>query len=249
MIIKIFLAIVMAIPLFCNSSYAGEGIAQEAINYYNEGVQAQKENNFFVASTLYQKAILLGPGKDILKQLLNNYGAMNAKAQEFATAEKLFKQALAVDIHYRPAALNLGLIFDKQQDKLKSMTFWLLAFNIDIDAMKPKKYILFGVPDLKGKGVLYSDQQDPTSQAALLNAKAIMYIQQGDIKKAEATLNDAVKIDPTFMTAKLNLGLIYDLGQDKVMALEYWIKVFKIELDSRKPKDYVLEGSIVEKIR
>ena len=53
--IRIF-GILLLLALFCNRGYATELMAEEAINYYNQGVKEQRMRNYYQAQTNYQKA-------------------------------------------------------------------------------------------------------------------------------------------------------------------------------------------------
>jgi Tfp pilus assembly protein PilF len=173
--------------------------------------------------------------------VLNNLGVLYAKAGDFNNAANLFVQAITVDPKYRTPRLNLGLVFDKQDDKTKAAVYWVKFFNIDIDSRKPRDYVLFDAREFPGNDVLIADALDANSKKVILNTLAIVYAQQGDMKKAESTLTQALKVDPNYRTANVNLALLYDRIQDKDKSLQYWMRALNLGLDKLKPKDFILE--------
>jgi len=131
-----------ALPIFFilgNLAYAGELTAKETMNYYNEGLQAQKKGNLEAAITAYQKALLLGV-KDIKyeKFILNNLGVIYAKSGDLENAKAALNEALSIDPNYESAMFNLGLIYDKEPDKVKAMEYWLKI----LDKFKLKDFIV-----------------------------------------------------------------------------------------------------------
>lgn len=70
----------------------------------------------------------------------------------------------------------------------------------------------------------------------ILNNMGVLYVKKGIIPQAKQFFDEAVNIDPDYKSARLNLGLLYDLLPDKLFAMEYWAKEFK--MDDLKPKDY-----------
>jgi tetratricopeptide (TPR) repeat protein len=75
----------------------------------------------------------------------------------------------------------------------------------------------------------------------ILNNTGVMYLKQRELKKAEEAFRAALNIDPNYKPAQFNLGLVYDLQGDRLKALEYWVKIFKIKIEEQKPKDFILE--------
>jgi tetratricopeptide (TPR) repeat protein len=74
----------------------------------------------------------------------------------------------------------------------------------------------------------------------IMQNKAVIYAQNGDLDKAEQLFKQVLNMDPNYMPAKLNLGLIYDTKQDRCKSLEYWADLFQLE--KHKPKTFVAEG-------
>ena len=150
MVHKKTLLFLMALLFCCSLAYAGELTAQDAVNYYNEGVKAQRADNFQAADTAYQKVMLLAPADPRFKKfIINNYGLMFVKQGNLAQAEENFKEVLAMDPDYVPAQLNLGLIYEKRKTRLESLEYWVKLFNLE--QLKPKAYVMQGEEELQKK--------------------------------------------------------------------------------------------------
>lgn len=133
------LLLILISGFFITNSYP-EGIAsrQEAVYYYNEGVRYQKEGNFKDAIEAYEKALLMSSQYN--KFILHNKGVIYAQQGDLKKAEETFLEVLRLDPYYAPAKLNLGLIYDRQPDKLKAMQYWWKMFNVD--SLKPKGFAI-----------------------------------------------------------------------------------------------------------
>jgi len=139
------LLLVVAVVVLCLSGvvYAGGLTAQEAMNYFNEGVKAQMAEDYNAAKTAYQKCILVAPSDLKWKKFIaNNFGIIYLKQGELGKAEENFKEALALDPDYKPAQLNLGMIYEKRKTRLEALEYWAKVFHIE--QMKPKSYLMEG---------------------------------------------------------------------------------------------------------
>jgi tetratricopeptide (TPR) repeat protein len=124
-----------------NISFAGKLISQEAVNYFNEGVRAQKTYNFFAANVSFQKALLVDPNNPKWhKAILNNQGIMCVQEEDFEKAEAFFSKALEIDPDYKLAQLNLGKVYDKTKSRLEALEYWAKVFKID--KLKPKDFAI-----------------------------------------------------------------------------------------------------------
>ncbi|MCX7661278.1 MAG: tetratricopeptide repeat protein, partial [Candidatus Omnitrophica bacterium] len=97
---RVFLLILILLRL----AFAEELISFQAKEYFLEGVNAQKQGDFFNARVFYQKVFLVAP-QDIQyrKFILNNIGVMLMQVGNLEEAEKLFSSALEIDPDYKPA--------------------------------------------------------------------------------------------------------------------------------------------------
>jgi tetratricopeptide (TPR) repeat protein len=111
-------------------------------------------------------------------------------------------------------------------------------FKEGVEAQKKEKFTNVIMSYQKTMLVAPSNQ---TFEKSIANNLGIMYAQQGDIDRAELLFKEALKIDPNYQAAQYNLGLILDRRPDKLKALEYWLKVLKIDLNALKPKNFQLE--------
>ena len=136
------IAFVLFILLFYyNASYSEDLVSREAINYYNEGVNAQKAGKFQAADVAYQKTLLIDPYNYAWKKfILNNRGVMYAREGDLEEAERAFKAALKIDANYKSAQLNLGIIYDKYRSRLEALEYWTKLFALE--RLKPKRLII-----------------------------------------------------------------------------------------------------------
>jgi len=139
---KHFFLVIMLLA-FYNLASAGELISKEAVNHYNEGVNAQKASNFDMAEIAYQKTLLLDPyNTNWQKFIINNRGVIYAQLGDLEKAEAAFNEALKIDPNYEPAKLNLGFIYEKRRSKLESIEYWLKILNINLEEAKPKGFVI-----------------------------------------------------------------------------------------------------------
>ena len=138
--IKIHILTVVFLLSF-NFSYAEQLVSKEAQNYYDEGVKAQEGSDFFNAEVFYQKVFLLDPTNPRWwKFITNNRGVILARQGDLARAEVAFKAVLKADPEYKPAQLNLGLIYDRNKPRCESLEYWAKYF--DLENLKPKDLII-----------------------------------------------------------------------------------------------------------
>jgi Tfp pilus assembly protein PilF len=123
--------VVLVSLLAAVTSYAGEGIQEEAVKYYNEGVRAQKSGDLDAARTAYQKAIIIAQGgrKDILKASFNNLGAISANKEDLRAAAQAFNEALSIDQYYKEANFNTAVLYMKIGNTEKATEYLGKALN------------------------------------------------------------------------------------------------------------------------
>jgi tetratricopeptide (TPR) repeat protein len=138
MITKRVGGIVLVMIFFAMTSYAGEIVQEQALQYYNEGLKAQKTGDFDNAKTAYQKAIMLAEGarKDIIKAIYNNFGVMYINMDNWEAAAQYFSDALSIDPDYKEANFNLGIFYAKMGEAEKALSYWGKALD------KTKSYLL-----------------------------------------------------------------------------------------------------------
>jgi len=64
------------------------------------------------------------------KIILNNTGIKYARQGQWGSAEEAFKKALTLDSNYKPAKLNLGLVYDKLKTKKEAFDYWLVVLGL-----------------------------------------------------------------------------------------------------------------------
>jgi len=109
------------------------------------------------------------------------------------------------------------------------------------EGVKAQKASNFGEAEINYQKTLLLDPYNTDWEKFIINNRGIMYAQDGDLKKAEAAFNRALKIDPDYTVPKLNLGFIYEKRRSKLESIEYWLKVLNINLEEVKPKGFIIE--------
>ncbi len=143
MTVKNILLVVVFVLVTCSLVFAGDLIAPKAEDYFHEGVKAQKEGQWAAAVAFYSKSKLVDPmNADYEKYIINNAGVRYIKEGDIEKAEAAFRDALRLDPSYRPAQLNLGLILDMCYPKLAALEYWLKVYDINLDQIKPKSFVL-----------------------------------------------------------------------------------------------------------
>jgi tetratricopeptide (TPR) repeat protein len=178
--------------------------------------------------------------------VLNGIGILYGLRSQNSLAEESFKEALAIDPDYKPAQMNLGLMCEAKKDRANALEYWAKAF--DIDRHKPREFVMTDGhfvapagekgPEAKNQ-IPWTDPKDPNYQKFVLNNMGIVNATRADMAAAEASFKEALKIDPKYVPALLNLGLIYEMKKDRSGALEYWLKAFNFE--QLKPKAFVID--------
>lgn len=109
------------------------------------------------------------------------------------------------------------------------------------EGVKSQKGQNFEAADMAYKKCLLVDPYDQNWKKYIFNNYGIMYAKQGDMESAEKAFTEALKIDPNYLPAKLNLGFIYDKRRTELEAIKYWLKALNIDLNQIRPKDFVIE--------
>jgi len=109
------------------------------------------------------------------------------------------------------------------------------------EGVKAQKGSNFEAADVSYKKCLLVDPSNRNWKKYIFNNYGIMYAKQGDMESAEKAFNEALKIDPDYLPAKLNLGFVYDKRRTELEAIKYWLKALNIDLNQVRPKDFVIE--------
>ncbi len=84
--------------------------------------------------------------------------------------------------------------------------------------------------------------KDDKKRKIAYNNLAVIYANEDNFTKADEFFNEALKIDPGYKDAKLNLGLVYDKTKSPQKAMAYWVKV--LNLDKLKSKEFMKYAGI-----
>jgi tetratricopeptide (TPR) repeat protein len=130
-IVRKLLVAIAAVLLWTSVLYAGKLVEEEGINYYNEGVQAQKAGNYDTAVQAYQKAMVIGlDAANYRKFIFNNVGVIYSEKGEMDQAENMFLEALKIDPDYKPTNFNIAVLYMKQGMCNKAMVYLTKSYNI-----------------------------------------------------------------------------------------------------------------------
>ena len=122
-------------------SDAGELFNQQAEESFREGIQAHRAGNLVEAGALYQKALMLNPNNaEMAKHIMNNHAIIVAKTGNLPQAEAMFKELINRYPDYKPAAINLGFIYDKRRSHVESLEYWVEV--LELQKLKPTDYLI-----------------------------------------------------------------------------------------------------------
>jgi tetratricopeptide (TPR) repeat protein len=85
---------------------------------------------------------------------------------------------------------------------------------------------------------------NPDNQVLLkyvLNNMGSVSLKSGNMQEAEEFFLKALKIDPQYLPAKINMGFVYDTTRDELTAIKYWLSVLNMDLRNLKPKDCIVD--------
>ena len=111
-------------------SWSAELMDKQAVEYFRDGLEAQRAGKLDLAISSYMKSILANPN---YVQAYNNLGTAYAQKGDIAKAEDLYNQAIAIDPYYSTALKNLALIYAERDDYEKFVEYWKRAAGLDIN--------------------------------------------------------------------------------------------------------------------
>ena len=186
------------------------------------------------------------------KKILNNMAALYLKTGDLVKAEEFLQEALDIDPGYGPAALNLGLVYERNKSEEESRAYWQKVLEIDVDSIiktvKPADVVIAETGEETLGWVEAID--DSTRRNELLNNIGALYLATGDLEKAREFFEEALRVDPEFMPARMNLGLVIERASGQETARDYWREVLDIDLDTlvteKRPSDVEIAASVGE---
>jgi tetratricopeptide (TPR) repeat protein len=93
----------------------------QAKDYYNKGLEFQRQGNFNEAVTYYQKAIFLDQD---FAPAFNQLGILYEAGGMAQKAEEMYLKTVRIDEGYLAAYSNLALLNEEKGDRLKAMQYW-----------------------------------------------------------------------------------------------------------------------------
>lgn len=173
----------------------------------NQGVKAYQTNNFEVAYNAFNNALSYRPG-DTTLTYYTGLSAINAKNYKVGIAnyEQLIKTAFSAN---QSIYLDLARLYTLENDTLKAIAIasegaakyndnQLATFEIELSLMSGKEKEVISK-------ITAQAQKSPTNKTYPYYL-GIAYSSLNDIAKAEESYLQAIKIDPSFADAYINLG-------------------------------------------
>jgi len=121
------------------------------------------------------------------------------------------------------------------------------AANYYETAVKAQRGGEFETARVNYNKALLLDPHNTNIQKYVLNNMGVMFMKVGNLDKAEDYFNKALTIDPHYTAARLNIGFIYEKERTELESIKYWLKVLNIDLDSVKPKGFVVQDLVEPK--
>ena len=109
------------------------GLAQDmmenqAQEYFQEGIEAQKSGDVDRAISLYTKAIYFNPN---YAKAYNNLGTAYKQKRDYAKAEEEYNKALMIDPDYSIALKNMAVMYAERKDYDKFYEYWKRATGLN----------------------------------------------------------------------------------------------------------------------
>ncbi len=146
---------------------------------------------------------------------------------------------------------TIDFLEGKVSDGIKEMEIAQKSFDYqEIHASLGYYYLVLGrykdaIEEYK-KAIMYKKQKDPHYKVKYLADIGLCYKELGEYRKAERYYIEALKIDPKFINALYNLGVLYDILGKKDKAYGVFRRIFDIVKEDGKVSPDEL--SVLEKI-
>lgn len=150
---------------------------------------------------------------------LNNLGLCLQNLQEFDRAQEYYERALELNLSYE-TYFNLGSLEAKRKNYDEAISYWLISIEINPNHAVALYNVGKLYADWKGdfeNGVRYYKEaleSDPQLKEAYSNIASI-YIRQNNFEKASIYLQKSIEINPNDYVAMYNLGVIYQIMNQK----------------------------------
>jgi tetratricopeptide (TPR) repeat protein len=214
----------------------------------NQGVKAYQSNDFELAYNAFNNALSYRPG-DTTLTYYTGLSAINAKNYKVGIAnyEKLIKTEFSAN---QSIYLDLARLYTLEKDTVKAITIasegaakyndnQLATLDIELSLMSGKEKEVI-------TKITAQAQKSPTNKTYPYYL-GIAYSSLNDIAKAEESYLQAIKIDPSFADAYINLGGVLlnkginifneanKLPQNKQKEYDEMIKIANIDFEKAFP--------------
>ncbi len=113
------------------------------------------------------------------------------------------------------------------------------AKNYFKDGVEAQKNSNFDAAMMAYNKAMLVDSKDMPLQKYVINNIGIMYADLDEPDKAEAAFLEALKLDPNYKEAHLNLALVYQMRGDELKSLRELVKAHNLE--DLKPKNFAID--------
>ncbi len=131
-------------------------------------------------------------------------------------------------------SLSAGVLFAQELSSKEAMNYFAEGVKAQEEGDAFKAHTAY-------QKALLLDPGNKALKKFILNNYGVMYFKSGQAFRAETTFREVLEIDKDYYPARVNLGFIVDLKKDELTSIKYWMDVLKIDLNSLKPKDFIVE--------
>nr|DAW94325.1 MAG TPA: putative lipoprotein [Microviridae sp.] len=235
----------------------------QAVGYYNAQNFKDALKSFERVLEI-QKSPYITEGKEpkVDTVIMFNAGVAAQKAQEYATAEKLFKETLKYDYEAAKTYPVLAAVLKEQGKEAEAIEYLKKGHeanpdNVDI-LVELINYYLFGGKPEEAEGYLDAAIKQAPNNPSFYRAKGTLYEKMNKMDQAEEMYSKALEINPKDYIAQFSIGNIkltavnelqkkvsaiqdlneYNKGVEKLMTaylevLPYFEKAYELKPEDR----------------
>ncbi|XP_077999994.1 protein O-mannosyl-transferase TMTC1-like [Glandiceps talaboti] len=204
------------------------------------------------AENMFKRALEVKYEADTLKSL----GALYYNTERLHKAKHVFKEVLTLEPESLEMKTNYAQVlarlnnFEDSLDILHSVietdTTYTLAYRhlAGVYAMMKNHRQAAHYLD---KFLQLDNSLDPVSKAEILYEQGSNYRDVGDKEEAIKCYQEAVKLHPKYAVAQMNLGAMYHMKNDVVLARKYYEAALKLDPDSSILKENMRKLANIEK--
>jgi tetratricopeptide (TPR) repeat protein len=222
-----------------------------AINAFKKAIELESDNPFYHNSLAYayiqvkhydealneyKKAIKLNPDNKWTSVVCQAQGAIYHQVKEnFEAAINCYETAAMLDGDNHDAYFSLGEIYHQMGQLTEAISNY--SQSIQLNDCDSKAYCCMGIAlwekDCIDEAIIAFEKSicnDPQNSCAYNNLGIVHLDGTGEIENAKKAFKNALKTNPSLVTAYFNLGRIYQMEGNNMLAAEN----FQMALDINK---------------